>query len=67
MSKSCTLFPTVRNKNNEIVQSKLFKDLLEYTGNDRQQTVNLYRITKNPSFIERFKDKGSFDSVEKWL
>lgn len=61
MSKSCTLFPTVRNKNNEIVQSKLFKDLLEYTGNDRQQTVNLYRITKNPSFIERFKDKGSFD------
>ena len=37
----CAIIPKVKNKENQIVDSKLFKDLLDYTG-DRGTTVLTY-------------------------
>lgn len=61
MSKNCTLFPKVKDKDGNIVDSKLFQDLLEYTANDRNKAVTLYKITKNPTFIKQFNNRGELD------
>jgi hypothetical protein len=53
MAKSCAIIPKVKNKNGEIKDSKLFKDLLSFTNN-RSEAVKLYHITKSDDFIERF-------------
>lgn len=45
MARSCAYIPRVKNKNDEKVASKLFKDLLALTSNDRVNASKLwYRI-----------------------
>jgi hypothetical protein len=61
MALKCNIIPKVRNKKtNEIVDSKLFKDLLSFTST-RKDAVDIYTRTKNPKFQELFGEKVSYD------
>ena len=54
MGKSCAIIPQVKNKNGQIVDSRLFKDLLSYTDNNREETIRIYQITKSSDFITKW-------------
>ena len=59
--KSCKILAQTKNKNGEVVQSKLFKDLLQYTNQDRKKATQLYRIAKDPKFLELAGDVLQYD------
>lgn len=61
MAKKCSIIPQVRNNKGQIVDSRLFKDLLAYTGNNRIDAVRLYLITKNDKFIKDWNSKLTLD------
>lgn len=56
----CAIIPTVRNKENQVVDSKLFKDLLSTIGN-RPDAKNIYLITKNTEFQKKWDSVLSKD------
>jgi hypothetical protein len=64
MANNCALIPKVRNKNGQIVDSKLFKDLLSFTSNNRSEAVKLYQITKSKKFIETWNPRLVLDDNE---
>lgn len=52
-NESCAIIPQKRNKKtNTVEDSKLFKDLLSFTNNNRTLTIDIYYRAINPSFIE---------------
>ena len=53
MSKYCVTVPRIRNKNNELVDSRLYKDLLSYT-NTRDQATKLYLKVTSEEFQKTF-------------
>lgn len=57
MGKYCVKIPRVRNSNNELVDSRLYSDLLSYTNNNRSIANEIYFKTKNPLFKENFDVK----------
>ena len=61
MARSCAIIPKVRNKNGQIVDSKLFKDLLSFTSNNREETVRIYQITKSETFIRDWNPRLTLD------
>lgn len=61
MAKNCAIIPQVKNKKGQIVDSRLFKDLLSYTDNNRTETVRIYSITKNPEFIKKWTERLILD------
>lgn len=61
--KSCALYPSIKTSDNEIKDSKLFKDLLSYTSNNRSQAKKLYLITKNEDFQSDWYDKLTLDEL----
>lgn len=61
MSRNCAIIPQVRNNKDQIVDSRLFKDLLAYTGNNRAETTRLYLITKSSEFIEDWNPRLTLD------
>ena len=61
MARSCAIIPKVKNRNGQVVDSKLFKDLLSFTSNNRSETVRLYLITKNDSFIRDWVPRLALD------
>lgn len=61
MAKSCAIVPKVVNKNNVKVDSRLFKDLLSFNLNNRQETVRQYLITKSDNFINNWLPKLKLD------
>ena len=61
MAKNCAIIPQVKNKKGQIVDSRLFKDLLSYTDNNRAETVRIYTITKNPEFIKKWTERLTLD------
>ena len=61
MAKNCTIIPQVKNKKGQIVDSRLFNDLLSYTDNNRAETVRIYSITKSPKFIEKWTERLILD------
>ena len=61
MARSCAIIPKVRNKNGQIVDSKLFKDLLSFTSNNRSEATRLYLITKADSFIRDWVPRLALD------
>lgn len=61
MAKSCAIIPKVNNKNGQVVDSRLYINLLAYTGNNRELTNKFYKITKGPDFINKYKDRLSVD------
>ena len=62
MAKNCAIIPQVKNKKGQIVDSRLFKDLLSYTDNNRAETVRIYTITKNPEFIKKWAGRLTLDN-----
>ena len=61
MARNCAIIPQVRNNKGQIVDSKLFKGLLAYTGNNRSEATRLYLITKNSEFIKNWNSKLTLD------
>lgn len=61
MARNCAIIPQVKNKKGQIVDSKLFKSLLTYTGNNRQETNRIYLITKSDNFIKKWNPKLTMD------
>ena len=61
MAKACAIIPQVRNKKGETVGSKLFKDLLSYFDNNRQEATRIYLITKSTSFIQNWNPRLVMD------
>ena len=61
--KSCAIIPKVKGKNNKIQDSRLFKDLLSFTNNNREKTKSIYYRALNNAFIEDFKDTLEFDEA----
>ena len=52
-NESCAIIPQKRNKKTNMVEdSKLFKDLLSFTNNNRSLVIDIYYRAINPSFIE---------------
>ena len=58
---SCVIIPKVINKRQEYVESKLFKDLLQFTDNDRDVTKVQYVLAKDPKVIDAIGNKAEFD------
>ena len=50
MVRSCVLIPRVTNRQGKKVSSKLYKDLLSFTFNDREESNRIYQITKTAVF-----------------
>lgn len=61
MSRNCAIIPQVRNDKGQVVDSKLFKGLLAYTGNNRSEATRLYLITKSSEFIKNWNSKLTLD------
>lgn len=61
MTKACAIIPQVRNKKGETVGSKLFKDLLSYFDNNRQEATRIYLITKSANFIQNWNPRLVMD------
>ena len=61
MSRNCAIIPQVRNNRDQVVDSRLFKDLLAYTGNNRTEATRLYLITKSSEFIKNWNPKLTLD------
>lgn len=60
MGASCELYFHTTNSNGEVVESKLFKDLLHYTS-DRELSKEFYAVGINEGFLEKVADKAAFD------
>lgn len=61
MAKKCAIIPKVRNTKGEVVDSKLFIDLHQLTSK-RSEAANLYLITKNTEFQNKWDSVLSFDN-----
>lgn len=61
MARNCAIIPQVRNNKGQVVDSKLFKGLLAYTGNNRSEATRLYLITKSSEFIENWNPRLTLD------
>ena len=61
--KSCAVIPQIKGKDGNVKDSKLFKDLLSFTNNNREQTNRLYYITKNPKFQSDYSDILKYDDL----
>lgn len=59
-SASCELQFHTRNSAGEVVESRLFNDLLHYTS-DRATAKEFYAVGINERFLEKVKDKATFD------
>ena len=57
---SCCWKPKVKNQNGELVESKLFNDLLSFTQN-RQKSKEYYVIGKNQEFLNEVSEDAKFD------
>lgn len=60
MGKSCSIYAHCTNSKGEVVESRLFKDLLHYTS-DRSLAKEFYSVGINPTFLEMVQDKADFD------
>lgn len=58
---SCSIIPQIRNKEGELVDSKLFTDLLSITNNNRDEAKRIYTLTKSDNFKEWFKNSKIVD------
>lgn len=61
MARNCAIIPQVRNNKGQVVDSKLFKGLLAYTGNNRSEAIRLYLITKSSEFIKNWNPRLTLD------
>ena len=61
MARSCAIIPKVKNRNGQVVDSRLFKDLLSFTSNNRSEATRLYLITKSSQFIKDWQPGLTLD------
>lgn len=61
MARSCAIIPKVKSRSGQVVDSKLFKDLLSFTSNNRSEAARLYLITKSGSFIKNWQPRLTLD------
>lgn len=61
MAESCSLKCHVRNPKGEVVESRLFNDLLHYTSNNRELTKEYYGVGTNQEFLDRVQGDAKFD------
>lgn len=61
--KSCAIIPKVKGENNKIQDSRLFKDLLSFTNNNREKTKSIYYRALNNEFINDHKNSLEFDQA----
>ena len=52
---SCILKPTIKNKEGVQVESKLFNDLLQHTGN-RESTKTIWGLAQVSEFTEMYTE-----------
>lgn len=64
MSKSCTILAHVKRPNGEVVESKLFKDLLHYTSNNRELAKEYYAVGTSPEFLSKAREFQEFQTDE---
>lgn len=64
MGKSCSILAHVRNSKGEVVESKLYKDLLHYTSNNRELTKEYYAVGTNEDFLDKVRDSKEFKTDE---
>ena len=64
MSKSCTILAHVRRPNGEIVESRLFKDLLHYTSNNRELSKEYYAVGTSEDFLSKARESEEFQTDE---
>lgn len=60
MSNSCSIIGHVKNSKGEVVESKLWNDLLHHLS-DRGLTKEFYRVGTDEKFLDRVRDKAKFD------
>ena len=51
MADKCSIYAHCTNSKGEVVESRLFKDLLHYTSNNRELAKEYYGIGINPKFL----------------
>ena len=61
MVDKCSIFAHCTNSKGEVVESRLFKDLLHYTSNNRGLAKEYYGIGINPKFLEKVQKNAKFD------
>ncbi len=61
MAESCSLKCHVRNSKGEVVESRLFNDLLHYTSNNRELTKEYYGVGTNQEFLDKVQGEAKFD------
>lgn len=57
---SCQLYPHCVNQKGEVVESKLFRDLYNYTS-DRQLANEFYGVGINQEFLDKVREEAEFD------
>jgi hypothetical protein len=60
MSGTCLLKTHVRNSEGNLVESKLFNDLLDYLPS-RRSAVEYYAVGTDDRFLSKVKNKAKFD------
>lgn len=60
MSESCSILAHVRNSKGEVVESRLFKDLLHHLS-DRELAKEYYKTGTDEQFLNKVRDKAEFD------
>lgn len=63
MGTACTIYPFRKTINNEVKESRLFKDLLSATSNNRKLTVDLYYKVNSKNFLNEYADKIKLDDL----
>lgn len=64
MGKSCSIAAHVRNSNGEVVESKLFNDLLHYTSNNREISKQYYKVGTSEEFLSKVRDREDYKTDE---
>lgn len=64
MGRGCTILAHVKNNIGKIVESKLFKDLLHYTSNNRELTKEYYAVGTNEEFLSKVRDREEYKEDE---
>lgn len=54
---SCVLCPSIRTANGELTESRLYKDLLSYSSNDRKFANDLWGLSRDPKFKEAIQNE----------
>ena len=61
MAEACVICPHVRNSEGEMVESRLFNDLLHYSSNNRELAKEFYAVGTSEKFLSKVGDKAKFD------